>query len=127
MKMLNTILQYSKNFGAVMLVALSPIRDLMIGMFILVCLDFVSGLLAAYVEKEVIESHKMQRTVVKLLAYEGAIIFAFIFESYFSFGVPLVKGTASIIALTELTSFNENFYKITKIDVFKKILKILKK
>ena len=70
----------------------------------------------------------MQRTVTKIVIYPIAVALMYSFGKIFSVEfLHLSNITAGLIALIELISIFENFYKITNEPIFKKIIKIVSK
>lgn len=102
-------------------VALLPIRSVLVAVFMLVLADFLSGVIASSVEKSKITSSRMRRTIVKLVAYQAAIIFAFVLEVIMP-GLPIVNTVAGLIGLVEGKSFFENIRRITGIDIWKELI-----
>lgn len=98
-----------------------PIGVTLLWMLIFVFADMITGIYAAICKGEFITSHKMQRTVVKLLMYGSAIILLQGFDVYMvTFAsLNLAQIGATIICGIELYSVFENCYKATNNAVFK--------
>lgn len=109
-----------KVFGIVW-VYLTPVHDIVIGVSILVCLDFITGIMAAYKTKQKLTSKGFRQTITKTFVYQSAIIVAMVLETHLIKGVPVIKIVSSLIAVTETKSFFENVEKITGIDFWAKI------
>lgn len=109
---------FSLKVLALLLVAIAPIKSTLIATGFLVIADFASGIWASIKEGKPITSSGMRRTIIKGLAYQVAIIVAFLLETYMMDGIPVVKTFTALIGLTEGKSFFENFNRITGIDVW---------
>lgn len=106
--------------------ALSPIHSVMITVGILISMDLVTGLWAAYKKSEIITSAALRRTVSKFVIYQIAVISAFIVQKYMLADLmPASNIVAGVIGMVELKSVLENASKILGGDVFKLILEKL--
>lgn len=106
--------------------ALSPIHSVMITVGILISMDLITGLWAAYKKSEIITSAALRRTVSKFVIYQIAVISAFIVQKYMLADlVPASNIVAGVIGMVELKSVLENASKILGGDVFKLILEKL--
>lgn len=87
----------------------APLQGMVIAAFALVSVDLVTGLLRAHAVKEKIQSNGLRRTIVKLVAYELAIVLAFVCEKWLTGDLlPLTKMAAGAVGLVELLSVLEN-------------------
>lgn len=120
MKYLDLNRFWSYVIGAIM-GFLEPIYVIIGWMLIFILVDMFIGIYAAYVKKEAITSHKMQRTVIKFLMYGTSIILLEGFDKYFIklLDCGLAEIGATIICGIELYSIFENCYKATGNVVFK--------
>jgi hypothetical protein len=107
---------------SLLLVVLMPIRHALIAALLLILADLCSGIWASFKEKRKITSHGLRRTVMKVIAYESAILVSFLLEQYLLDGVPLVKIISGFIGITEAKSFFENLKRITGIDFWSQII-----
>lgn len=106
--------------------ALSPIHSVMITVGVLISMDLITGLWAAYKKSEIITSAALRRTVSKFVIYQIAVISAFIVQKYMLADlVPASNIVAGVIGMVELKSVLENASKILGGDVFKLILEKL--
>lgn len=106
--------------------ALSPIYSVMITVGILISMDLITGLWAAYKKSEIITSAALRRTVSKFVIYQIAVISAFIVQKYMLADLmPASNIVAGVIGMVELKSVLENASKILGGDVFKLILEKL--
>lgn len=106
--------------------ALSPIHSVMITVGILISMDLITGLWAAYKKSEIITSAALRRTVSKFVIYQIAVISAFIVQKYMLADLmPASNIVAGVIGMVELKSVLENASKILGGDVFKLILEKL--
>jgi hypothetical protein len=109
--------------GLALLALLAPIHSLMIATGVLIFMDLFTGLWRAIKVKEPITSNGLRRTVTKLLAYQLAIITAWIMQTYLMVDfIPPVKIVASVIAITEAKSILENLSKISGTDLWSLLL-----
>lgn len=110
-----------KILGVILVVTL-PIRSTLIAVSLLVMADLITGMWASLKEGRKITSTRLRRTVVKTLAYQSAIVVAFLLETYLISDMPIVKVVSGLIGLTEGKSFFENLRRITGIDFWGQIL-----
>lgn len=103
-------------------ILLLPIKAALVAVSLLVFADFVTGIWASIKQKKMITSHGFRRTVIKTLAYQSAIIVAFILETYLLDGIPVVKVVTGLIGVTEGKSFFENIHRITGIDFWSELI-----
>lgn len=103
-------------------VYLDSVHNVLIGVTVIVCLDFITGIMAARARKEKINSHGLRRTITKTFVYQSSIVVAMILEKYLLQGVPVIKVVSTLIALTEAQSFFENVEDCTGINFYEKIL-----
>ena len=106
-----------------------PIWVTILWMLIFILADMVTGIYAAYCNKEQITSHKMQRTVVKFLMYGGAIVLLEGLDVYIITitNIGLAQIGATIICGIELYSIFENCFKATGNVVFKALTQFTSK
>lgn len=100
---------------------LEPLWVLMLWFFIFVACDTITGVSAAIKNREIISSHKLQRTIKKLLMYSMTVVLVHAIDTYMMtlIDAGLAKICATIICGIELYSIFENCYKITGNRVFK--------
>lgn len=95
---------------------LAPIKPFLVAVGALIFIDLVFGIWSAYKRGEPISSKGLRRTVTKIVAYQSAIITAFILEKYFLDFLPVVKIVGGFVAVTEAKSIYENLGTITGLD-----------
>lgn len=101
---------------------IEPIQAIIFLVFGMTIIDLITGIWASIKTGKKIESRIMRRSVVKILAYEIAILSAYWAEAVFFPGsIILTKIVASATVLIEFSSLMENLTKITGIPVFMKI------
>ena len=83
----------------------------------LVVTDLFTGIWAAKKRGEKVTSWGMRKTVSKLLAYEIAIVLAFVMESALVPALPVVKAVAGFIGAIEFKSGMENLSRILGVDL----------
>lgn len=98
-----------------------PLWVLMLWFFIFVSCDTITGVSASIKEGQIITSHKLQRTIRKLLMYSMTIVLVHAIDIYMMTIVDLglAKICSTIICGIELYSIFENCYRITGNRVFK--------
>ncbi len=110
-----------KFLGWLLIITL-PVRPALIAVTLLIFIDFISGVWASYKEKKPITSNGFRRTIVKMLAYQSAILVSFLLETYLLDGIPMVKVITGLIGITEGKSFFENIRRITGIDFWSQLI-----
>lgn len=91
------------------LAVFAPTGPTLIAMFAMVAVDLVTGLMRAHATGQKIESNGLKRTVIKLVAYELAVVLAFVCERWLTGDLlPLVKMAAGACGLVEFLSVLEN-------------------
>lgn len=111
------------SFAALLL----PIKAALLTVFALVIADLILGLAVALKNKEPITSKALRTTVSKILAYEFAIIFAYLAEQHLiGDSIPVMKIVSGLIGVAELRSLLENSDALAGGNLFKTILEKLK-
>ncbi len=113
--------------GIWMSAMLSPILPMIWAMQFLIFTDFVTGIYAAWKNKEPIQSAKMGRTATKFLFYTLLLISGFVFETYFVPEVPFARVAGGYIAMTEIRSIYENANKIFGINIWEQVKHMINK
>jgi hypothetical protein len=109
-----------------LLAVFAPIQATLITIAVLITADMVTGVIAAYKRGEKISSNGLRRTLSKILAYEVAIMAAFIAEKYIIGDVlPVSKLVATMACCVELKSLLENIDSISGNNAFELIVKKL--
>lgn len=113
----------AKNLMLAVIAALAPIKPIIITVGVLIIVDLITGVWAAYKQGKPISSAALRRTVSKLAVYQMAIISGFLLQHYLIADlIPVVNIVAGVIGLVEFKSMLENSSKILGADVFKLIL-----
>lgn len=101
--------------GAALIGFFEPIYVVLLWMFIFILADMVSGMYASLKEGKILESHKMQKTVVKTITYSTSVILLHGIDMYMLtiMDCGLARIGATIICGIELYSILENFYRAT--------------
>lgn len=115
---LNRIWSY---IGAALIGFFEPIYIVLIWMLIFILADMLAGMYASLKEGKHLESHKMQKTVVKTITYSTSVILLHGIDMYMITiaDCGLARIGATIICGIELYSILENFYRATGNVVFK--------
>jgi phage-related holin len=92
----------------------------------LILIDLLTGIYASVKLKEKFSARKLRYTVEKFVFYSIAIIAGYMMQLIFFDAFNVSQIVAGYIALTESKSIYENISKITKIDIFMKIYKVIK-
>lgn len=87
----------------------------------LVLFDLITGIWAAVKTKVKIESHKLRKTVFKLLSYLSIVTLSALIDGAITPEWRLAGFVGGFIAIVELMSIVENFGKITGNDLFEKL------
>jgi hypothetical protein len=120
---------FLKSLLIAFLAFISPIKWLIIGVFVLVIGDTIFAIYRAYINKEDITSRKLSHIISKLFLYCGAILLSYICELVFGLGTlfPLARIVASAISITELKSIMETVQVLTGLNIFLYITNFLKR
>jgi hypothetical protein len=105
-----------------LLIVLAPVKPIMLAVGVLICVDLITGLWASLKRKRKITSRGLRRTIGKMLAYQLAIITAFVMETWLLPDVPMVKVVSGLIGVTETKSVFENLSFITGVDFIQLVL-----
>lgn len=106
---------------AAMVSFFEPVGVVLLWMLIFVLADMFAGMFASLKEGKHLESHKMQKTIVKVITYSTSVILLHGLDTYMMtfMDCGLAKIGATIICGIELYSILENFYRATGNVVFK--------
>lgn len=123
---IRNMISWIKTLLASFLAVFAPINMLMFAAGFLIFADLITGLLAAYKQKDKITSAGFRRTVTKIAVYQIVIMSAFLVEVHMLGGaLPISKIAASIIGITELMSILENAEIVYGEPIFTKIKRFL--
>lgn len=100
---------------------LEPLWVLMLWFLIFVLCDTITGVSASIKERTIITSHKLQRTIKKLMLYSMTIVLVHAIDMYMItlIELGLARICSAIICGIELYSIFENCYRLTGNRVFK--------
>ena len=106
---------------AAMVSFFEPVGVVLLWMLIFVLADMFAGMFASLKEGRHLESHKMQKTIVKVITYSTSVILLHGLDTYMMtfMDCGLAKIGATIICGIELYSILENFYRATGNVVFR--------
>ena len=98
-----------------------PLWVLMLWFLIFVACDTITGVWASVIERKIITSNQLRKTVVKMMMYSMTIVLCHAIDtSMIQFiDLSLARITAAVISGIELYSILENCYRITGNRVFK--------
>lgn len=117
---------------------LAPVKPMVLIAVLTIILDMCFGIWRS-VKKNgwaSIRSRRLSNTISKSLLYSGAIVFIFLLEkfviadilAYFiSVDLILTKAFTFFCVFTEVKSINENYYSVTKINVWDKFISFIKR
>lgn len=105
------------------LAVLLPIKTVLIVVLVLVIIDLITGLLAAWKAGDPITSAGLRRTFSKIVVYELGIVAGFLAEKYLIGDlIPVMKLLTGLVGCVELKSVLENVNLIAGNDVFKSLI-----
>lgn len=105
----------------------APIQSVLFAAFAMIMVDLATGVLAARKRGEKLTSAGLQRTLVKLFVYEGALLLGYVSQHYLMLdAVNVVSIIGSYISLTELVSCYENIDAVAGGSLLKQISDKLK-
>jgi phage-related holin len=96
---------------------LAPLQSTLLAAVFLLLIDLVFGVWASLKSGEKFSSAKFSRSVTKVVAYNLAIITAYVVETNLLPMVPLTKGAAGLVGSTEIVSVFESVARITGLPV----------
>lgn len=101
----------------------APIKEILATVLVLILLDLITGMLAAYKRKEPISSSAIRRTVGKILVYEVAIAAGFLAQAFLIKDLlPVASLIGSVVGLVELKSVLENLNSINGTNVLRSVI-----
>jgi hypothetical protein len=107
---------------------LTPVVPILLTVGSLITIDFIIGIWRAFKMKEPITSRKMGNTISKMLLYQLMIISLFLLETFILTDIlPFTKIGAALISIVEIKSISESIEKVTGINIWTKITKIIKR
>lgn len=119
----DTLSPVLKVLSLAIVAALAPIHTIMVSAGLLIIIDVVTGIWAAYRRGERLRSSAFRRTVSKLTVYQLAIISGFLVQHFLlTDSLPIVNMVAGAIGLTELKSIFENVDSINGGSLLKAII-----
>lgn len=105
------------NLFAAVLLYLTPIKNYIHLVLILIFIDLITGSYAAIKEGEKFSARRLGKTVEKFIFYGIAIIVGYILQQIIDDGTQLSKLVSLYIGITEAKSIYENISRITKADI----------
>lgn len=105
----------------------TPIKSMLVVTFVLIGIDFLTGIIAAKKRGESFNSADAGRTVVKFCVYQVAIITGFLLEKYLMDGIlPVANLVAGSCGVVEFTSIVENLSSINGKPILQDVIDKLK-
>jgi len=98
-----------------------PLWVLMLWFLIFVACDTITGIWASVIERKIITSNQLRKTIVKLMMYSMTIVLCHAIDTSMItlVDIGLAKFVSAVICGIELYSILENCYRITGNKVFK--------
>lgn len=104
---------------------IEAMKMLIIGLFIFLLLDLITGIRKARLNKQAITSSGLRRSINKFLEYSIAILASQVFTYIFKLDLTLSYYVALFICTIELKSIFENISETTGIDLWKAVRKLI--
>ena len=104
---------------------IEAMKILIIGLFIFLLLDLITGLRKARLNKQAITSGGLRRSINKFIEYSIAILASQVFTYIFKLDLTLSYYVALFICTIELKSIFENISETTGVDLWKGIRKLI--
>jgi phage-related holin len=119
------IMKVLLKFLAFIIIALQPIYNVLMAMFIFMIIDMITGTWKAIKFKE-FKPSKFANSIGKFILYMTAIVLCQIADIYFELP-KIATACTSVIVVVEVTSILENITKITGLNVLRKVIDIFKR
>jgi phage-related holin len=100
-------------------------KPLIVGLFIFLLLDLITGIRKATINKQAITSLGLRKSLSKFLEYSIAILASQVFTFIFKLDITLSYYVALFIATIELKSIFENISETTGINLWKVVRKLI--
>jgi len=100
-------------------------KPLIVGLFIFLLLDLITGIRKASINKQAITSLGLRKSLSKFLEYSIAILASQVFTFIFKLDITLSYYVALFIATIELKSIFENISETTGINLWKFVRKLI--
>ena len=115
--------EWTQNLLLALVAVFAPVQSMLLAVGALIAIDFVTGVWRAVKQHEPITSTGFRRSIAKMVAYQLAVISAFVLERYMlADALPAAKIVASVVGITEVKSIFENLRLITGIDLWAQVL-----
>ncbi len=124
-KYIKPLLHLGKYLMASIWAILAPIHATLSVVFLLIIIDFISGIIAAKRRKEPINSAGIKRTIIKIFVFEISLCLGFLAEHYIPGSLPFVNLIGGFISLTEMTSIIENMNELSGNTLLQALIKKL--
>ena len=104
---------------------INVMKPLIVGLFIFLLLDLITGIRKARINKQPITSGGLRKSLSKFLEYTIAILASQVFTYIFKLDITLSYYVALFIATIELKSIFENISETTGINLWKFVRKLI--
>ncbi len=104
---------------------INVMKPLIVGLFIFLLLDLITGIRKARINKQAITSLGLRKSLSKFLEYTIAILASQVFTFIFKLDITLSYYVALFIATIELKSIFENISETTGINLWKVVRKLI--
>jgi hypothetical protein len=116
----NGLMSFASKYAIWFILFIAPIHQFLYLTYVLLFLDFITGVCKALKQREPITSKRMRDTTIKFMFYTVPICAAYFIDiTYFSGAMLYItKLIAGFIALTEFKSLLENVSVLTGVDLW---------
>lgn len=110
------------------LIFLAPTQEAMTGVSFLVFANLLTGIWKSRkLHDQGLSGWGLWKSATKAVGYQMALVITYTAETVFMPGVPLTRAVAGFIAATELKSSLQNLSQITGIDLWQRVLDLLRR
>ena len=122
------LLNHLNSLFIAIIAVFAPLKESLLAIGFLITMDFIFGNIKALIKNQKITSRKWFNTASKVILYTGCVISVYILDQYIlKSGMNLHKIIGIFLGLIELKSILENFEEITGINIWDKLVKIVKR
>jgi len=125
---------YLKTMVAMVSTFFLPIAPLIALVGLAIVADTILGICASQRRKEKFSSRKFSNVVTKMLLYQGTLLFGYMMDvwlvgeflqSIFTINLLMTKVITMTLLFAEVTSLDENFFRLTGIRLYDKMKQLL--
>lgn len=123
-KLYSLFLTFFAKYWFMLLAFVLPIKSVFISIYILLFIDFITGIWASVKQEQTITSKRMRDSINKIIAYTITVLGVLLLEQRLLQGFPLVSFIGCFVGIVEAYSICENLYKATELPIFKNLMSI---